>query len=100
MTREQKRNLERHIDALYDTIHDEQDSGQVLTALGAVSGIETTLEALGYRVVEVYGYHTIEEAEDQLPDTYAEIDYGDREDAEAYEGARWDDMNYLRYTER
>lgn len=35
-----------------------------------------------------------------LPDTYAEIDYGDREDAEAYEGSRWDDMNYNFYMER
>lgn len=37
---------------------------------------------------------------DFLPTTYAEIDYGDREDAEAYDGARWDDMNYLYYRER
>lgn len=36
----------------------------------------------------------------QIPHTYAEIDYGDREDAEAYDGSRWDDMNYLHYFER
>ena len=35
-----------------------------------------------------------------LPSTYAEIDYGDREDAEAYYGSRWDDMNYIHYMER
>lgn len=35
-----------------------------------------------------------------LPRTYAEIEYDDFDDPEAIEGARWDDMNYLRYTER
>lgn len=35
-----------------------------------------------------------------LPSTYAEIEYDDFENAEAVEGARFDDMNYLRYTER
>lgn len=35
-----------------------------------------------------------------LPETYAEIEYDDFENAEAIEGARWDDMNYLRYMER
>lgn len=35
-----------------------------------------------------------------LPRTYAELDYGDREDAEAIEGAKWDDINYRHYTER
>lgn len=35
-----------------------------------------------------------------LPETYAEVDYGDRDDAEAADGMRFDDMNYLRYRER
>ena len=35
-----------------------------------------------------------------LPDTYAEIEYDDFDDAEAIDGARWDDMNYLHYMER
>lgn len=35
-----------------------------------------------------------------LPATYAEVEYDDFDSAEAVEGARWDDMNYLRYTER
>ena len=35
-----------------------------------------------------------------LPETYAEVEYDDFENAEALAGARWDDMNYLRYTER
>lgn len=35
-----------------------------------------------------------------IPDTYAEVDYGDRDDAEAIDGMRFDDMNYLRYRER
>ena len=37
---------------------------------------------------------------DNLPETYAEIEYDDFDDPEAIEGARWDDMNYLHYTER
>lgn len=37
---------------------------------------------------------------DSIPDDYAEIDYGDRDDCEAYAGQRFDDMNYLRYRER
>lgn len=35
-----------------------------------------------------------------LPETYAEIEYDDFDDPEAVAGARWDDLNYLRYTER
>lgn len=35
-----------------------------------------------------------------IPDTYAEIDYGDRDDSEAADGMRFDDMNLLRYRER
>ena len=38
---------------------------------------------------------------EQLPEWYAEIEYADPwGDPEAYEGMRFDDMNYLRYTER
>lgn len=35
-----------------------------------------------------------------LPATYAEIEYDDFDNPEAIDGARFDDMNYLRYTER
>lgn len=35
-----------------------------------------------------------------LPSTYAEIEYSDFDNPEAIAGARFDDMNYLRYTER
>ncbi len=35
-----------------------------------------------------------------LPDTYAEIEYDDFDNPEAIAGARFDDMNYLRYMER
>ena len=35
-----------------------------------------------------------------LPETYAEVEYDDFENSEALDGARWDDMNYLRYMER
>ncbi len=35
-----------------------------------------------------------------LPSTYAEIEYSDFDNPEAIDGARFDDMNYLRYTER
>ena len=45
-----------------------------------------------------------EEDEDRyqggLPDTYAEVEYSDFDNPEAVDGARFDDMNYLRYTER
>lgn len=35
-----------------------------------------------------------------LPDSYAEVEYSDFDNAEAIDGAQFDDMNYLRYTER
>ena len=35
-----------------------------------------------------------------LPPWYAEVEYSDFDSAEAVDGARFDDMNYLRYTER
>lgn len=35
-----------------------------------------------------------------LPATYAEVEYSDFDSPEAVDGARFDDMNYLRYTER
>lgn len=35
-----------------------------------------------------------------LPETYAEVEYDDFENAEALTGARWDDLNYMRYMER
>ncbi len=41
-----------------------------------------------------------EEDEGGLPSTYAEIEYPDFDNAEAIEGAKFDDMNYLRYMER
>ena len=34
-----------------------------------------------------------------LPDTYAEVGYSDFDNPEAVDGARFGDMNYLRYTE-
>ena len=41
-----------------------------------------------------------EEEEYGLPSTYAEIEYDDLDDPEAIMGARFDDMNYMRYLER
>ena len=38
--------------------------------------------------------------DERFPRGYAEIDYEDMETAEAAEGARFDDMNYLRHFER
>lgn len=38
--------------------------------------------------------------ESNLPDSYAEIEYSDFDNAEAIDGARWDDMNYQHLTER
>ena len=45
-------------------------------------------------------YNHMEEHTHGLPKTYAEIEYEDFDSAEAVDGARFDDMNYLRYTER
>lgn len=36
----------------------------------------------------------------RLPASYCEIEYDDMESEEAVMGARFDDMNYLRYMER
>ena len=41
-----------------------------------------------------------DEREYGLPSTYAEVEYDDFDNPEAIAGARFDDMNYLRYTER
>lgn len=41
-----------------------------------------------------------EDEDDRLPSSYAEIDYGNRDDLEAIDGMRFDDMNYQRYMER
>ena len=41
-----------------------------------------------------------EEREYGLPSTYAEVEYSDFDNQEAIDGARFDDMNYLRYMER
>jgi len=42
-----------------------------------------------------------EEDEDvRLPEGYAEIEYDNFDSAEAIDGARFDDMNYMRYMER
>ena len=38
--------------------------------------------------------------DERFPHGYAEIEYPDMETAEAYDGARFDDMNYLRHFER
>ncbi len=41
-----------------------------------------------------------DEREYGLPSTYAEVEYDDFDNPEAILGARFDDMNYLRYMER
>lgn len=53
------------------------------------------LIANGAELVEI-----IEENNGFLPRSYAEIEYSDFDSVEAYEGARFDDMNYMRYRER
>lgn len=44
----------------------------------------------------VHHFRTLE----QIPPTYAEIEYNDFESAEAVMGSRFDDINFLRYLER
>lgn len=41
-----------------------------------------------------------DEEYDNLPSWYAEVEYDDFDDPEAIEGAKFDDMNYMRYSER
>lgn len=41
-----------------------------------------------------------ERMDERFPQGYAEIEYPDMETAEAAEGARFDDWNYLRHFER
>lgn len=41
-----------------------------------------------------------EDNDSRLPDSYAEVEYDDIDSMEAYEGMRFDDMNYSRYMER
>jgi len=36
----------------------------------------------------------------QIPETYAEIEYEDMDSPDAILGARFDDLNYMRYLER
>lgn len=38
--------------------------------------------------------------DERFPEGYSEIDYGDRDDPEAIDGMRFDDLNYLRCRER
>ena len=38
--------------------------------------------------------------DDRLPPWYAEIEYKDMDSPEAISGARFDDLNYIRYMER
>lgn len=38
--------------------------------------------------------------QEQIPSTYAEIEYDDFDNPEAMAGARFDDINFLRYFER
>lgn len=38
--------------------------------------------------------------QEQIPRTYTEIEYDDFDDPEAIMGARFDDMNFLRYFEK
>lgn len=41
-----------------------------------------------------------DDEDDNLPSSYAEIEYNDFDNPEAILGARFDDMNYRHYTER
>ncbi len=49
---------------------------------------------------DVFGDDGEDRYEGGLPPWYAEIEYSDFDNPEAVAGARFDDMNFLRYTER
>lgn len=38
--------------------------------------------------------------DERFPYGYSEVDYGDRDDPEAIDGSRFDDLNFLRHYER
>lgn len=40
------------------------------------------------------------DGDERFPDSYAELEYDDFDSPEAIDGARFDDMNYLRHFER
>lgn len=56
---------------------------------------EEALQALLTYAKEESGFH-----DDRLPHAYAEIDYPDMDTPEAIMGARFDDLNFMRYMER
>lgn len=62
----------------------------IAIALGTVMAL-----AASVRLAALEGWEN-----ERFPQGYAEIEYPDMETAEAYDGARFDDMNYLRHFER
>ena len=68
-------------------------------------GLSEELEASGQneaadRLRNIVGMLENWTVDERLPHGYAEIEYEDFESAEAIEGAKWDDMNFMRYMER
>ena len=72
------------------------DNAQKLFSDGKVT------EEVFWAMVEDADVFVDEDEDDdyRLPRTYAEIEYDDWDSAEADMGARWDDMNYMRYMAR
>lgn len=59
-----------------------------------------SVEAYDCMIMNADEFCDEEENKSALPRTYAEMEYKDFENAEAIEGAKWDDKNYLHYMER
>ena len=73
------------------------ETAQRLYAAGTISA--EAYDALGLNAEKFRD----EDDDDRLPSTYAELEYTSEQlesDPIAIEGARFDDMNYLRYMER
>lgn len=69
-------------------------------ALEAYNEGRISEEVYDSMVMNADGFCDQDEMEYGLPSTYAEVEYDDFDNPEAIAGARFDDMNYLRYTER
>ena len=64
------------------------------------SGHDESADRLRSIVGRIENWVSEEVQEERLPHGYAEIEYDDFESAEAIEGAKWDDLNFMHYMER
>lgn len=73
-------------------IHGEQVSAEQ-------NGIDSRAKYLQPLIEEIRSQFR-EQCDERFPSSYAEVEYDDFENAEAIDGARFDDLNFQRYYER